>query len=73
LSRCSALAPALPRRHGRAQDEQDVGRPLREAPQVDPVVTAAAVRVRAGDYLGGADAADPAVSPVYASLACRRC
>ena len=36
---------------------------------VDPVITADAVRVRARDYLGGVDACDPAVSPVYASLA----
>jgi len=36
---------------------------------VDPVITADAVRVRARDYLGGADAGDPALSPVYASLA----
>jgi monoterpene epsilon-lactone hydrolase len=36
---------------------------------VDPVITADAVRVRARDYLGGADACDPAVSPVYGSLA----
>ena len=35
----------------------------------DPVITADAIRVRARDYLGGADASDPAVSPVYASLA----
>ena len=40
----------------------------------DPVITADAIRVRARDYLGGADASDPAVSPVYASpLACCRC
>lgn len=36
---------------------------------VDPIITADAVRVRARDYLGGADACDPAVSPVYGSLA----
>jgi len=36
---------------------------------VDPVITADAVRVRARDYLGGADAGDPALSPVYGSLA----
>ena len=36
---------------------------------VDPIITAEAVRVRARDYLGSADASDPAVSPVYASLA----
>jgi epsilon-lactone hydrolase len=36
---------------------------------VDPIITADAVRVRARDYLGGADASDPAVSPVSASLA----
>jgi len=36
---------------------------------VDPVITADAVRVRSRDYLGGADPRDPAVSPVYGSLA----
>jgi acetyl esterase/lipase len=36
---------------------------------VDPVITAEAVRVRGRDYLNGADARDPAVSPVYGSLA----
>jgi acetyl esterase/lipase len=34
-----------------------------------PAITADAVRVRARDYLGDAGATDPAVSPVYASLA----
>ena len=36
---------------------------------VNPVITADAIRVRARDYLGGAGACDPAVSPVYGSLA----
>ncbi len=36
---------------------------------VDPVITADAVRVRSRDYLGAADPRDPAVSPVYGSLA----
>jgi acetyl esterase/lipase len=36
---------------------------------VDPVITAAAPRVRADDYLDGTSACDPAVSPVYGSLA----
>jgi acetyl esterase/lipase len=36
---------------------------------VDPVITADAVRVRGRDYLNGTDPHDPAVSPVYGSLA----
>jgi acetyl esterase/lipase len=36
---------------------------------VDPMITATAIRVRAGDYLNGADASDGLVSPIYASLA----
>ena len=42
---------------------------LKTKAEADPVITADAVRVRARDYLGGADACDPAVSPVFASLA----
>ncbi|MFJ6728001.1 alpha/beta hydrolase [Streptomyces sp. NPDC091281] len=35
---------------------------------VDPSFTPSAVRVRARDYVGGADAADPLISPVFAEL-----
>ena len=50
-------------------DLAGTGDSIKTKADVDPVITADAVRVRARDYLGGADAADPAVSPVYASLA----
>jgi epsilon-lactone hydrolase len=50
-------------------DLAGTGDSIKTKAYVDPVITADAVRVRARDYLGGADAADPAVSPVYASLA----
>ena len=50
-------------------DLAGTGDSLKTKADVDPVITADAVRVRARDYLGGADACDPAVSPVYASLA----
>ena len=36
---------------------------------VDPIITAAALRLRAAGYLDGADASDGLVSPIYASLA----
>jgi epsilon-lactone hydrolase len=49
-------------------DLAGTGDSLKTKADVDPVITADAVRVRARDYLGGADAADPAVSPVHASL-----
>ena len=45
------------------------GQTISSKADVDPVITADAVRVRARDYLGGAGACDPAVSPVYGSLA----
>jgi monoterpene epsilon-lactone hydrolase len=35
---------------------------------VDPNITAAAIRTRVGDYLDGTDPADPLVSPIYADL-----
>lgn len=35
---------------------------------MDPVITAEAVRRRAKDYLAGADATDPLVSPIFADL-----
>jgi acetyl esterase/lipase len=49
-------------------DLAGTGDSLKTKADVDPVITADAVRVRARDYLGGADACDPAVSPVYGSL-----
>jgi monoterpene epsilon-lactone hydrolase len=50
-------------------DLAGTGDSIKTKADVDPVITAAALRVRAGDYLDGADACDPAVSPVYGSLA----
>ena len=50
-------------------DLAGTGDSIKTKADVDPVITADAIRVRARDYLGGADAGDPAVSPVYASLA----
>jgi acetyl esterase/lipase len=50
-------------------DLAGTGDSLTTKADADPVITAEAVRVRARDYLGGADAADPAVSPVHARLA----
>ena len=49
-------------------DLAGTGDSLKTKADVDPVITADAVRVRARDYLDGADACDPAVSSVYASL-----
>lgn len=34
----------------------------------DPAITAQAIRIRAADYLAGADPADPLVSPIFADL-----
>jgi len=51
-------------------DLAGTGDSIKTKADVDPVITADAVRVRARDYLGGvADARDPMVSPVYGSLA----
>jgi epsilon-lactone hydrolase len=50
-------------------DLAGTGDSLKTKADVDPVITADAIRVRARDYLGSADACDPAVSPVYGSLA----
>jgi alpha/beta hydrolase fold len=50
-------------------DLAGTGDSLKSKAGVDPVLTAEAVRVRARDYLGGADACDPSVSPIYARLA----
>jgi epsilon-lactone hydrolase len=45
------------------------GQSITAKADADPVLTADAVRVRARDYLDGTGASDPAVSPVYGSLA----
>jgi epsilon-lactone hydrolase len=50
-------------------DLAGTGDSIKTKADADPVLTAEAVRVRARDYLAGADPCDPAVSPVYASLA----
>jgi len=50
-------------------DLAGAGDSIKTKADVDPVITADAIHVRARDYLGGTDACDPAVSPVYASLA----
>jgi len=49
-------------------DLAGTGASLTTKADVDPVITADAVRVRARDYLHGVDASDPAVSPIYARL-----
>jgi acetyl esterase/lipase len=50
-------------------DLAGTGDSIKTKADADPVITADAVHVRARDYLGGADPADPAVSPVHGSLA----
>jgi epsilon-lactone hydrolase len=50
-------------------DLAGTGDSIKAKADVDPVITAEAVHVRARGYLGGADACDPAVSPLYGSLA----
>jgi acetyl esterase/lipase len=35
---------------------------------VDPVLTPAGLRVRVPDYVGGADASDPLISPIFGDL-----
>jgi epsilon-lactone hydrolase len=50
-------------------DLAGAGQSITAKADVDPIITADAVRVRGRDYLGGADTCDPAVSPVYGSLA----
>jgi epsilon-lactone hydrolase len=50
-------------------DLAGTGDSIKTKADADPVITADAVRVRARDYLGGADACDPAVSPLDGSLA----
>jgi epsilon-lactone hydrolase len=50
-------------------DLAGIGDSIKTKADADPAITADAVHVRARDYLGDADARDPAVSPVYARLA----
>jgi epsilon-lactone hydrolase len=50
-------------------DLAGTGDSIKTKAAVDPVITAAAIRIRADDYLNGADPFDPAISPVYGSLA----
>ena len=50
-------------------DLAGTGDSIKTKADADPVITADAVRARARDYLGGADACDPAVSPLDGSLA----
>jgi epsilon-lactone hydrolase len=50
-------------------DLAGTGQSITAKADVDPVITADAVHVRARDYLNGTDATDPSVSPVYGSLA----
>lgn len=40
-------------------DLAGTGDSIKTKANVDPVITASAIRVRAGDYLDGADACDP--------------
>jgi len=49
-------------------DLAGTGASLTTKADVDPVITADAVHIRARDYLHGVDASDPAVSPIYARL-----
>ena len=49
-------------------DLAGTGDSIKTKADADPVLTAEAVHVRARDYLGDADACDPAVSPLYARL-----
>jgi epsilon-lactone hydrolase len=44
------------------------GETLTEKEAFDPVLTPAGLRVRVPDYVGGADAADPLISPIFADL-----
>jgi epsilon-lactone hydrolase len=69
IARAGLPQPALAVLMSPWVDLAGTGDSLKTKAGVDPVITADAVRVRARDYLGGADACDPAVSPVYGSLA----
>lgn len=45
------------------------GETLTERPSLDPILTPEGLRVRAPEYLAGADAADPLISPIFGDLA----
>jgi acetyl esterase/lipase len=44
------------------------GETLGEKREVDPLLTPDALRARVPDYVGGADASDPRISPIFANL-----
>jgi acetyl esterase/lipase len=44
------------------------GETLAEKAEVDPLLTPDALRARVPDYVGGADASDPYISPIFADL-----
>jgi acetyl esterase/lipase len=44
------------------------GESLAERESLDPVLTPAGLRVRAPEYIAGADAADPLISPIFGDL-----
>jgi acetyl esterase/lipase len=44
------------------------GESLDQREALDPVLTPAGLRVRAPEYVGGADAADPLISPIFGDL-----
>jgi epsilon-lactone hydrolase len=44
------------------------GETLAEKESLDPILTPAGLRVRAPEYLAGADAADPLISPIFGDL-----
>jgi epsilon-lactone hydrolase len=44
------------------------GETLAEKREVDPILTPDGLRARVPDYVGGADAADPYISPIFADL-----
>jgi len=44
------------------------GETLAEKAEVDPLLTPEALRARVPDYVGGADASDPNISPIFADL-----
>src|SRR5689334_16974599 len=44
------------------------GEPLRDRQSLDPVLTPEGLRVRAPEYVAGADASDPLISPIFGDL-----
>jgi acetyl esterase/lipase len=44
------------------------GETLAEKADVDPILTLDGLRARVPDYVGGADASDPSISPIFADL-----